>query len=483
MKNDKPEEEAPPATAILIVDDDEGMCYTLARMVQEEGFEARTAGTVAEGLSLALSQAFDVIFLDVRLPDGSGLSCVPAIQAMPRAPEIIIITGYGDKGGAKAALQSGVWDYIEKPARISDLRLSLKRALQYRRQKASFAEPLTVDRCGILGHSSKLFMCLVLMSHAAKTDASVLIGGETGTGKELLARAIHQNSARADHPFVVVDCAALPQTLAESILFGHVQGAFTGAEKARQGLIKKADGGTLFLDEVGELPPAMQKTFLRVLQEKTCLPVGGNTEVGSNFRLISATNRDLESDVEQKRFRRDLFFRLRTFMIELPALRDRKKDIRDIVVHTVETFGERSGGPAKHPSQEFLDVLMRYHWPGNVRELINTVESALAMEPACPTLYPKHLPEYIRAQHIRQRTTRYDEPHTAPTALMPAGATAFPALKPYRAEAIAKVERDYLERLVEHCRSDMDKACAVSGLKRARLYQLLKQYGIRKPDA
>ncbi len=253
---------------ILVIDDDEGMCYTLTRMAEEEGHEAQSALTLEEGLAQIRSGRYDVVFLDVRLPDGSGIKAISQVRTVSTPPEIIIVTGYGDKDGAKTALKSGVWDYIEKPARIDALRLSLKRALQYRRQSTNLRDPLSIERGGIVGSSSKLAMCLMLMAHAAQSDASVLICGETGTGKELFARAIHNNSVRADKPFVVVDCASLTRSLTESILFGHTKGAFTGADRDKDGLIRKADGGTLFLDEVGELPFNIQKNFLRVLQEK-----------------------------------------------------------------------------------------------------------------------------------------------------------------------------------------------------------------------
>ncbi len=476
--------ESPPIAAardrVLIVDDDVGMCYTLARMAQEEGYRADHAHSLKEGLPLAQSGEFDVLFLDVRLPDGSGLDIVPRLQSMPNPPEIIIITGYSDQGGAKTALKSGVWDYIEKPAQIDALKLSLKRALQYRRQKKTLEDPRTVDRRGILGQSSKLGMCLVLMSHAARSSANVLIGGETGTGKELFARAIHRNSRRAKQPFVVVDCAALPRNLAESIIFGHARGAFTGADAPHPGLITRADGGTLFLDEVGELSPSLQKTFLRVLQEKKYLPVGEQGEVTSNFRLVSATNRDLESEVDQGRFRQDLFYRLHTIMIEIPALRHRRKDIRDIVEHHAAEFCRRSGIAEKTASSEFFEILERYDWPGNVRELINAVECALAMDPGCPTLYPKHIPEHIRAQIITKASAHYNPPSRDRCDPPGAFSEEFPTLKHYRAGIIETAEKRYLKELMTFSAGDVDHACGVSGLKRARLYQLLKKYDIAK---
>lgn len=465
---------------ILVIDDDEGMCYTLTRMAQEEGHNARAALTLYDGLNLVRSGDFDVVFLDVRLPDGSGIEAIPQLQAAPEPPEIIIITGFGDRDGAKTALKSGVWDYIEKPARINALRLSLKRALQYRRQKEHRMEPLSMDRGGIIGSSSRISMCLNLMAHAAQSDASVLISGETGTGKELFARAIHNNSARADKPFVVVDCASLPENITESILFGHEKGAFTGAEKSSLGLARKADEGTFFLDEVGELPPSIQKTFLRVLQERRVLPVGGKTEVASNFRLVSATNCDLEREVEAGRFRQDLLFRLRSVMIELPPLRDRKQDIREIVLDYVETFRRQNRLPEKDISDGFFEKLQAHDWPGNVRELTSVVDSALAMEPACPTLYPKHLPEYIRIQNIGGKPGNLDAFGHGPIPIPLDREDRFPTLKQYRSSIIEPTEMHYITVLMDRCKGDVEQACQLSGLKRARLYQLIKKYGLNQ---
>ncbi len=467
---------------ILIIDDDESMCYTLSRMIEEEGHEAHVALTLKDGLEMIRSGRYDVLFLDVRLPDGSGIQAIPHIQTTACPPEIIIVTGYGDKDGAKTALKSGVWDYIEKPARMDALRLSLKRALQYRRQSRNLHDPLSIDRGGIIGSSSRLAMCLMLTAHAAQSDASVLICGDTGTGKELFARAIHNNSVRADQPFVVVDCASLSRNLAESILFGHAKGAFTGADKASQGLIRKADKGTLFLDEVGELPLSTQKKFLRVLQEKRFLPVGSQEEVSSNFRLVSATNSDLDSEVEGARFRQDLLFRLRSIMIELPPLRERKNDIRQIVMARAATESQRLGLPQKEISEEFFETLNAYDWPGNVRELINAVEHAFAMEPTCPTLYPKHLPEHVRMPTIGGKPKDRGPAHLEmPVSVLGPGHKGdFPKLKAYRKSSIERVERRYIAELMAHCRGDIDLACIVAGLKKARLYQLLKKYGSDK---
>ncbi|THB75257.1 MAG: sigma-54-dependent Fis family transcriptional regulator [Desulfobacteraceae bacterium] len=462
---------------VLIIDDDEGMSYTLVRMVEEAGLNPDTAFRLEEGLEKALSGRFDVVFLDVRLPDGNGIEIIPKIRSIDFPPEIIIITAYGEKGGADLALKNGAWDYLQKPSDLTTMELSLKRALEYRSQKQVLKTPLDIDRQGIIGASPRLLMCISLMGHAAKSDANVLIYGETGTGKELFAKAIHLNSARKDGPFVVVDCTSLPQSLAESILFGHVKGAFTGADKSHDGLVKQADQGTLFLDEIGELPIVLQKKLLRVLQEKRFRPVGSKTEVRSNFRLVSATNRDLEARAAAGKFRQDLLFRLRTFIIELPPIRGRQKDIHLLAGHYVEKFCRDYGFELKTISDDFFETVSKYEWPGNIREFISTMESAVAVDPHSRILYAKHLPDYIRVKTIESCSLDGEDLTDASSGR---GYGPLPQLKEFRQSVIARSEKKYLTDLMEQTAWDIEQACEVSGLKRARLYQLLKIYGISK---
>ncbi len=459
---------------ILIIDDDEGMSYTLVRMVEKAGHSADAAFNLEKGLGKAVSGNYDVVFLDVRLPDGNGLDIIPDIRSIAFPPEIIIITAYGEKGGADLALKSGVWDYLDKPSNIGTMELSLTRALQYRSQKQVLKTPLNINRTGIIGNNPKLLMCIALMAHAAKSDANVLIGGETGTGKELFAKAIHVNSMRNTKPFIVVDCTSLPRNLAESILFGHVKGAFTGADSFHDGLIKQADQGTLFLDEVGELPKTLQKKLLRVLQERRFRPVGGKIEVKSNFRLISATNKDLEAMVESGSFRQDLLFRLRTFVIELPPIRGRHKDIKDLAHHYTKKICRGYHFDKKKLSDDFLDTLFTYKWPGNVREFISSMESAVAMGSHSRILFSKHLPNYIRIQALGSPDRECDQEITCiPSQKMV-------SLKNFRQAALAQAEKEYLENLMRNTVWNIKKACQTSGLRRARLYQLLKKHDIKK---
>jgi two-component system NtrC family response regulator len=289
---------------------------------------------------------------------------------------------------------------------------------------------------------------------------------------------VHRNSARSDRNFVVVDCAALPETLVESTLFGHVRGAFTGADKPRDGLVRQADGGTLFLDEIGELSISIQKAFLRVLQEKKFRPVGGGQEVSSDFRLVAATNRNLEELISSGRFREDLLFRLRTFVLELPPLREIKEDIKEIMLHYLVRFCELYESPVKGYSPDFLEVLMTYDWPGNVRELIQALEKAVISAKEEPVLYPQHLPDHIRIHLARASILQKRTPGPGPGAA-PASADASLNLKDFREVEMARIEKDYLASLIRRTNGDVGEACRASGLSRSRLYTLLKKYGLK----
>ena len=304
---------------VLIIDDDEQMCRLLSETIKRMNHHAVYSMTLEKGLEAAVSGPFDVVFLDVNMPDGSGLDIIPRIRASATSPEVIIMTGAGDPDGAEIAIKNGAWDYLQKPLSSKSIHLPINRVLQYRDSLKTAAQiTVALKRKGILGGSLLLKNCMDALARSANSDANVLITGETGTGKELFAKALHENSSRAQDNFVVVDCAALPETLVESVLFGHVKGAFTGAEAAQDGLIKQADEGTLFLDEVGELPITVQKKFLRVLQEHRFRPVGGKHEIQSRFRLVAATNRDLTAMVDAHQFRRDLLYRINTSRIHLP---------------------------------------------------------------------------------------------------------------------------------------------------------------------
>ena len=464
---------------VLIIDDEKGICDVLSKMVEGMGHEATYALSLEEGLKQVSSKTFDVVFLDVRLPDGDGLDALPRIAKGPLSPEVIIITGEGDPDGAELAIKSGAWAYIEKPASIQKMTLPLVRALQYRREKSAIKPTRVLKRGEIVGSSPQLQDCLDLLARVANSNANVLITGETGSGKELFARTIHNNSPRAGKNFVVVDCTALPETLVESILFGHERGAFTGADKARIGLVREADGGTLFLDEVGELPLTVQKDFLRVLQEYRVRPLGSTKEVKSDFRLVSATNRDLERMVELGQFRQDLFFRLRSLTMELPPLRTRPQDIKDLTMHYMVKLCERYEMETKGFSPGFLEAMTAYDWPGNVRELQQTMERVLTIARFEPTLFPQHLPTQIRVHEARASVGKdegvKDRPEESnyPTEIIP-------SLQDVRQATLSKVEKQYLEDLMLVTKKDINEACRIAGLSRSRLYHLLQKHGISR---
>lgn len=470
---------------IAIIDDDAVFRVLLAEHCKQLGHEAELAGTIEEGRSVLAERPFDLVFLDVSLPDGNGLDSLPFIQGLPSSPEVIIITGMGDANGAELAIKNGAWDYLQKPLARQEIVLHIRRALEYHEKKIQRTAQISLKRDEIVGKSKAISACLDQVAHCAATESGVLITGETGTGKELFARAIHANSQRAAGPFVVVDCASLPETLVESILFGHVKGAFTGANSDSKGLIEQADGGTLFLDEAGELPLETQKNFLRVLQERVFRPVGKDREQKSNFRLIAATNRDLPAMVRQGQFRSDLFFRLNTFTIHLPPLREREGDIEKLVMSFVFTICRRNRLPIKGVVPETLATLAAYPWPGNVRELENILERAIIADPADPVLYPIHLPPEIRLCRIRTMVSRKSDPSAAEVSTADHGQPpSFPAPEPlppfkeYRRQVTADLEVQYLRRLLREAAGDIARACAVSGLSRSRLYDLLKAHGL-----
>lgn len=461
---------------ILIVDDDTMLAEMLAGYLQRAGHRATSAATLAAGLEMAAGGHYEVIFLDVQMPDGNGLATLPQFAEVASRPEIVIMTGSGDPDGAEMAIRSGAWSYLEKPHILRDLLLPLTRALQYREEKKRISQiPVVLKREAIIGTSPALLQCLDQLAKAAASEASVLLTGETGTGKELFARAIHDNSNRADRAFVVVDCASLPETLIESILFGHVKGAFTHADRTASGLIKTAHGGTLFLDEVGELPERTQKTFLRVLQEHRFRPVGATREERSDFRLIAATNRDLDRLASQGLFRSDLLYRLRSLTLHLPPLRERKEDIRPLARHFLNRLCDRARIDSKGIADELFESLSIHDWPGNVRELQQTMEQVFANGIHLPTVFAYHLPEHIR---VRMAVAALKEPSRAlPTPTPTRQTTPLPTWKDFRTEQ----EQFYLRYLHQTANGDVKEMCRLSGLSRARLYQLLSLHRI-DPD-
>ena len=455
---------------ILIIDDEATFAAAVRRRLSSAGYDALVATRLDAGLQEAETHAPDVVLLDVHLPDGNGLSVIERLTGGPGRPEVIILTGDEDPQGVDHAVHSGAWAYVIKGGPFSDVEDAVKTAMQYRDSRdAPEREPL--ELAGVIGSSTAMKACLARLGCAAASDASVLLTGESGTGKELFAWAIRQNSRRRARPFVVVDCAALPESLVESMIFGHRRGSFTGAVESRVGLVEQANGGTLFLDEVGEMPLAIQKSFLRVLQEKRFRPVGSDHEIDSDFRVIAATNRDLEERVRAGAFRADLLFRLKALSIRLPPLRERGDDVHEIAAATLTRICDREGLPRKSLSAPVRDVLGRYHWPGNVRELVNALEHAVAAATDHQTLYPIHLPPEIRVFAARMAIPA---PRSSEAPQMDAPAPPLGSLRDYRDAATKR----YLLDLLAAAGDDVNLACSMSGLSRSRLYALLKEHDV-----
>lgn len=474
---------------MLVIDDDIEACETMESLITRQSHACDMAHTLKVGLEYLHKNDIDVVFLDVHLPDGNGLDLLPEIMALPDPPEVIILTGKGDPDGAELAIKGGVWDYILKPSSVREITLTLNRALKYRKEKTARSEQQQLDLSSVVGISQGIKTCLQLTSKAARSDANVLITGETGTGKELFARTIHQNSQRAKQKFVVIDCASLTESLVESTLFGHRKGAFTGAQSDQLGLVKLADGGTLFLDELGEMPLSLQKVFLRVLQERHFRPVGAAQEETSNFRLIAATNRDLDMMVEQGQFRSDLLFRINTMHIRLPPVRKRTEDIKPLILSRMTYLQKNYGMAPKKLADDFIKTLVSYDWPGNVRELFNILERAMVNADEENTLYSVHISRELRIQvakaQIKQMTgsevTSNDGISTNDRVRKIGHEISkdifdrpLPPLKEFK----GMTEKIYLSELIRQCNGEIAAILKKSELSRSHFYSLLKKYGL-----
>jgi two-component system response regulator PilR (NtrC family) len=384
---------------ILIVDDERSMREMLAILLKKEGLDVRSAGSRAEAADQLARGAVDLVLTDVKLPDGDGLEILRHVKAGSPETAVVVMTAYGTAEMAVAARKLGAEAYILKPFDVDELRIVVRDALANRRLreevvrlKREVGQAYGLDR--VIGVSQVMASLFEMVRAIAPTSSTVLVTGESGTGKELVARAIHGLSGRSDGPFVSINCGALPDTLLESELFGHVKGAFTDARQGKKGLFEAANGGTLFLDEVGETSPPMQVKLLRALQERRVRPVGGTQEIDVDVRVIAATNAPLETLVEQKRFREDLFYRLQVIPIRTPSLRERREDVPLLAQHFLERFAREMGKRVAKISAEAMRHLQAYDWPGNVRELENVIERAVAFE-TTEAVMPERLPESV----------------------------------------------------------------------------------------
>jgi two-component system response regulator PilR (NtrC family) len=369
---------------VLVVDDERSMQEFLEIFLRSEGYEAVTASGLQSAMTHLESDEFDLVITDIQMPGGTGLDLLRSVQRLTPETVVVMMTAYASTETAIAAMKEGAYDYISKPFKVDEIRVVVEKAIEKkllatenRRLKSELRS--RVQRRTIIGTSAPIQRVLDFVSHVADTKANVLISGESGTGKEVVARAIHAGGDRRDLPFVAVNCGAIPENLLESELFGHVKGAFTGAVQNKAGLFEVAQGGTVFLDEIAELPLTLQVKLLRVIQERSYRRVGGTSDLRFDARVLTATNRDLQAEVAEGRFREDLYYRLNVIEISLPPLRDRRDDIPLLVQHFVERYARELEKPPLEVSEDAMRRLVAYCYPGNVRELENVIERAVAL--------------------------------------------------------------------------------------------------------
>lgn len=451
------------AGRVLVVEDDHALRELLSDELEDAGHAVVTAGDVQEALALQHAQPCDLVISDLRLPGQDGLALLAALRASGADCGFIMVTGFGTVEQAVEALRQGADDFLTKPLKLDHLRLSVARVLEHRSLRSEvtrYRQLLAEDDFhGMLGRSEPMRRLFDTVQRVASANGPVLIMGESGTGKELVARAIHVESARADGPFVAINCAGIPAELMESELFGHVSGAFTGARQAREGLFMAARGGTLLLDEIGELPIDMQAKLLRVLEDGTLRPVGGNRELRPDVRVLAATHRDLEAQVREGGFREDLFFRLETFQITVPPLRERGEDIDLLAARLVARFGAGRQPPVTGIDAAALQILQRYRFPGNVRELSNALERAVAF---CQgdEIAVEDLPERLRRR----------EPAAASHAPVPPAVSLWDDA---RLPTLEQVEQRYIRHVLDSLGGNKRRAAQVLGIGRRTLYRRL----------
>lgn len=440
---------------LFIVDDDETLRQMLAGRFERQGMAVLTAGSVMEALAKAQAETFDVALLDLHLPDGSGVELLGQLKACQPEIEALMLTGHGSVETAIQALKLGAYDYLAKPFHLPELEIHIQKAyekVRLARRERQWVEKIRYEspRFQLVGSGPAMQRVINLIEKVAPTDSTVLIRGASGTGKELVARAIHFNSPRRDRPLVTINCAALQETLLESELFGHEKGAFTGAIAAKTGLIEVAEGGTLFIDEIAEMSPGLQAKLLRVLESGHYRRVGATQEMHADVRVIAATNKNLEDEQKSGRFREDLYYRLNVVAISLPNLRERTGDIPDLVRHFLTT---RQIGPAPFQvAPEVLEAFARYEWPGNIRELANVLERAQILAEN-NTITLDDLPETMISLPV----------DAAPPA-------------PADVNKLREVERRHVQAILQQEHGNKVHAARILGISRRALYRLIQKY-------
>jgi DNA-binding NtrC family response regulator len=441
-------------TTLLLVDDEESFRKLVGKELARAGYAVETAGNLEEARRQIAQKAFHLIVLDVRMPDGSGLELLKEIREISPTTEVVMLTAFGTVQEAIRAMKDGAYDFLTKPCKLGELEAVLEKAIEKQSlERGNVALQREVDRLQpserFVGLTPSVRELLRMVQRVAETDSTVLIRGESGSGKELVARAVHRQSKRAQQPFVVVDCASLHENLLQSELFGHEKGAYTGAIRLKHGLFEVADRGTIFLDEIAEVTPPLQVKLLRVLETGTFRRVGGTVDIKVDVRIIAATNRSLETMMKEGQFREDLYYRLNVFSVHIPPLRERREDIRALIEHFIRN-SSIVPKRAVTVSPAAMEVLLRYLWPGNVRELENVIERALIL---CDggSIEPDHLPMGVRLT----------------PAFEPGGESDLPELD--------EVERRYIKRVLEICKGHRQKAAEILGISERNLYRKLKE--------
>ena len=444
---------------ILVVDDDANILKVIRKRLESEGFQVATAIRAAEATGLILEENFDLALVDLKLAETDGIRLMEEMHDKNPDMPVIILTAHGTIQSAVDAMKKGAYSYITKPFNDRELLLQIKNCLKTSElsQEVRRLRKIVKGQYGfdnIIGKSAKMKNVMEQVAQAAEVDTVVHIFGESGTGKELIAKNLHMAGSRADGPYVALNCAAIPENLLESELFGYERGAFTGAHRSKKGLFSQANGGSLFLDEISEIPLSMQSKLLRVLDAREFYTLGGTKTIKVNARIITASNKNLEEEVGQGRFREDLFYRIHVIVIRIPPLRERPEDIPLLARHFLEKYSASMNKSIKGLSSSALRKLMQYHWPGNVRELENTIESAVAMT----------VQEVITDDRI---LAAEEVEENGPKSLK---------------AAKDDFERDYLVQLLELTRGNVSNAAKLAGKYRADLYELLKKHALNPRD-
>lgn len=449
---------------VLVVDDEESMCNFMEIMLSKEGYDVSCVQSGHKAIELIGRDTPDVVIADLMMPEMSGLDLLSRVKQQDDKINVIVMTAFASVDTALDAMKRGAYDYITKPFKVDEIKLTLKKLLERtsiakenQDLKSTLSAEFSFDN--FIGANPVVVKMKEMARTVAQSGSTVLIRGESGTGKDLIAKAIHYHSQRAGKPFVTLNCAALPETLLESELFGYVKGAFTGALKDKEGLFAVADTGTFFLDEIGNTSPAIQAKLLRVLEEKKITPVGSTQSINVNVRLIAATNASLEDEVKANRFRADLFYRLNVLPIYIPALRERREDIEVLVNHFLKVFSRKMKSTRKAISQDALKALIAYDWPGNVRELENTIERALLLSKG-KSLEPRDFPQNIFAETQGREVVTEGESET-PT--------------------LESIEKAYIFWTLNQTNWQKNRSAKILGIDPSTLYRKIERYGLKEP--